>query len=138
MTLDEAIKHCKEKAEELKNQYGELANKRPEPIEEQMRLLQEKHDCLACANEHEQLAEWLEDYKRLLEEKVINVYPNGDVIVQNIRPKGKWELHGKTYYCSECGEEAIDLEPEPDVYSSSYCLTDYCPNCGADMRGKEE
>ena len=81
MTLDEAIKHCKEKAEELKNQYGELANKRPEPIEEQMRLLQEKHDCLACANEHEQLAEWLEDYKRLLEEKVINVYPNGDVIV---------------------------------------------------------
>ena len=69
MTLDEAIKHCKEKAEELKNQYGELANKRPEPIEEQMRLLQEKHDCLACANEHEQLAEWLEDYKRLLEER---------------------------------------------------------------------
>ena len=75
MTLDEAIKHCKEKAEELKNQYGELANKRPEPIEEQMRLLQEKHDCLACANEHEQLANWLEDYKRLLEERT-----QGDLI----------------------------------------------------------
>ena len=140
MTLDEAIKHCKEKAEELKNQYGELANKRPEPIEEQMRLLQEKHDCLACANEHEQLVNWLEDYKRLLGEKSYAMgYQDGlEDVLNDIRPKGKWELHGKTYYCSECGEEAIDLEPEPDVYSSSYCLTDYCPYCGADMRGKEE
>ena len=52
------------------------------------------------------------------------------------KPQGKWELHGKRYYCSECGEEAINLESEPDVYSSSYCLTNYCPNCGADMRGE--
>ena len=123
MTLDEAIKHCKEKAEELKNQYGELANKRPEPIEEQMRLLQEKHDCLACANEHEQLAEWLEDYKRLLEEKVINVYPNGDVIVQEKRPQGKWitENIEKPYgKCNQCGE---------------ICEIDnYCGNCGAELK----
>lgn len=63
LTLDQAIQHCKEKAEELKNQYGELANKRPEPIEEQMRLLQEKHDCLECAKEHEQLACWLTELK---------------------------------------------------------------------------
>ena len=53
------------------------------------------------------------------------------------RSPGKWELHNKTYYCSECGEEAIDLESEPDVYGSSYCLTDYCPYCGADMRGNK-
>lgn len=41
MTLDEAIKHCEEKAKELKNQYG----------------------CLACAEEHEQLARWLRELK---------------------------------------------------------------------------
>ena len=54
------------------------------------------------------------------------------------RPKGKWVLNCKRYYCSECGEDAIDLESEPDVFASNYCLTNYCPNCGADMRGEEK
>ena len=127
MTLDEAIKHCKEKSEELRAEATDLDSG-------------EAQECLECANEHEQLAEWLEDYKRLLGEKSYAMgYQDGlEDGLNDIRPKGKWELHGKTYYCSECGEEAIDLEPEPDVYSSSYCLTDYCPYCGADMRGKEE
>lgn len=40
MTLDEAIEHCRE-----------------------------KEDCSLCGQEHKQLREWLEDYKRLLQEK---------------------------------------------------------------------
>lgn len=121
MTLGEAIKHCKEKAEELKNQYGELANKRPEPIEEQMRLLQEKHDCLACANEHEQLAKWLEDYKRLLGEKSYAMgYQDGlEDGLNDIRPKGEWIFSR----CDKCGA----------YHNSMY--RNFCPNCGADMRG---
>lgn len=39
MTLDEAIKHCKDKYEELKNK------------------------CIVCANNHKQLEEWLEELK---------------------------------------------------------------------------
>ena len=52
---------------------------------------------------------------------------------------GKWERHN-TYHgddvsgfidpdwrCSECGEQMF-----------LYDLTNFCPNCGADMRGKQE
>ena len=45
IALDEAIKHAEEVAEGQKN------------------------ECKACADEHEQLAEWLKDYKRLLEQE---------------------------------------------------------------------
>ena len=46
------------------------------------------------------------------------------------RKKGKWidksgGIEGAWNYCSVCGEQAIDLY-------------DFCPNCGADMRGEQE
>lgn len=40
------------------------------------------------------------------------------------RPKGEWKLDSVGVYCSEC-----KLHPD---YS-----TNFCPFCGADMRGKE-
>lgn len=49
--------------------------------------------------------------------------------VQPIRPKGKWERYGDTLKCPICraiGENIKD----------SYCFN-FCPNCGADMRGEE-
>ena len=50
MTLDEAIKHCEEVAEE-----------------------QEEKECLECAAEHRQLAEWLKELKayRKAEKKIL-------------------------------------------------------------------
>lgn len=87
MNLDEAIQHCEEKERE-----------------------QALNGCFACAEEHKQLAEWLKDYKRLLEE----------------RPKGEWtnispyDIKGT---CSLC------------CYLSNKCYN-FCPNCGADMRKK--
>ena len=59
ITLDQAIDHCKEKARELKQQ----AETDYFPIVEDA----EKADCLECANEHEQLAEWLKELKRYRE-----------------------------------------------------------------------
>ena len=49
--------------------------------------------------------------------------------VQPERKKGKWidksgGIEGAWNYCSVCGEQAIDLY-------------DFCPNCGADMRGEQ-
>lgn len=46
------------------------------------------------------------------------------------RKKGKWidksgGIEGAWNYCSVCGEQAIDLY-------------DFCPNCGADMRGEQD
>ena len=55
MTLDEAIKHAREVAEDKradadwKFRHGRL----------------NADDCISCAEEHEQLADWLEDYKKL-------------------------------------------------------------------------
>jgi hypothetical protein len=50
--------------------------------------------------------------------------------VQPERKKGKWidksgGIEGAWNYCSVCGEQAIDLY-------------DFCPNCGADMRGEND
>ena len=56
--------------------------------------------------------------------------------VEPERKKGKW--HQRFYsqiemmVCSECGEEfSYDAETGVRDYN-------FCPNCGADMRGKEE
>ena len=57
MELDEAIKHCKEKAKELSDKaYSQWGKNMTE---------EQAYDCNECAREHRQLAEWLTDYKRL-------------------------------------------------------------------------
>ena len=58
MTLDETIKH----AEEVMNENLEKTKGRnaSDPI---------AINCFECAEEHRQLAEWLKDYKRLLEQE---------------------------------------------------------------------
>lgn len=56
MTLDEAIKHCEEVAEDNERDgrlYADLDSYKAS-------------ECVECASEHRQLAEWLKDYKRLL------------------------------------------------------------------------
>ena len=57
MTLDEAIRHCEEKAEHLKQGAQNS----------QSMTAAEQADCLECAKEHEQLAEWLKELKRYKE-----------------------------------------------------------------------
>lgn len=67
MTLDEAIKHCEEKAKELREQAGfDTDNERYRMSES------EKADCIECANEHEQLAEWLKELKARREADIHN------------------------------------------------------------------
>lgn len=54
LTLDEAILHCEEKAKEL----------RAQPFKEKMDI-EDIADCKECAEEHEQLANWLKELKTL-------------------------------------------------------------------------
>ena len=61
LSLDEAIKHCEEKAEELRERSDVLSETSTTPKG------QEISDCLECAEEHEQLAEWLKELKELRE-----------------------------------------------------------------------
>lgn len=51
MTLDEAIQHAKDKAQEQR--YYAYYEKKPTMY----------RSCISCAEEHEQLAEWLEELK---------------------------------------------------------------------------
>lgn len=53
MTLEEAIKHCEEKVKELREQ----------PLKEKMNI-EDIAVCEECAEEHEQLAEWLKELKQ--------------------------------------------------------------------------
>ena len=52
MTIDEAIKHCEEVAE----RYERMEDSHDDKL---------KEECLQCAADHRQLAEWLTDYKEL-------------------------------------------------------------------------
>lgn len=51
-----------------------------------------------------------------------------------VRERGRWEkISHYPYYCSCCGEIApLDCEGE------SHYKSNFCPNCGADMRTKGE
>ena len=60
MKLDEAIQHCYEVAEKNEKEYQENS--------EQLGYVEKYYNCKECAEEHRQLAEWLKDYKRLLEQ----------------------------------------------------------------------
>lgn len=53
--LDEAIKHCEEKAEEKRAFANMFVDK------------DDKDDCIECAKEHEQLAKWLKELKSFKE-----------------------------------------------------------------------
>lgn len=63
-------------------------------------------------------------------EKILDEMP----IIES-RPKGVW-VEGDRYsnhVCSICGEEAEDLQ----ACGCCELLSDFCPHCGADMRGEE-
>ena len=71
-----------------------------------------------------------DDYKRECITELINGVPSA----QPERKTGRWIPHededGEHYgdKCSECGE----------WYVMPYGKTNFCPNCGADMRGEQD
>ena len=63
MTLEEAIKHAEEVAEKKFDNAVCIMDKGKSDV-----ALENAEECKRCAEEHRQLAEWLNDYKRLLEQ----------------------------------------------------------------------
>ena len=58
------------------------------------------------------------------------------ITLDDLRPKGRWKAYkpdsrGYTcgFICSSCSAVVYT------DYSQRDCVYDYCPNCGADMRG---
>ena len=59
LSLDEAIEHCKEKAEELERS----AKLHQRPDRDIKGSGKRYLSCIECANEHRQIAEWLKELK---------------------------------------------------------------------------
>jgi len=69
MTLDEAIKHCEEVAEEKENEAQDLEYSK-------LDWRHEANKCSKCAEEHRKLATWLKELKQLKEQMSSSEKPN--------------------------------------------------------------
>ena len=135
MTLDEAIKHCLDVAEQ--NEISAITYKNCKEIKTNMyeKLTAEKaeNDCRECAADHRQLAEWLTELKDLREEKKVLMQECDRLI------KEKGELLSKV-----SGGDALricqleeQLEKAKRLLKSSTnvlnmfipCDEDYCSEC---------
>lgn len=82
---------------------------------------------------------------------IINAEKAIDVIeslpsAESERKKGKWiderpNCYTRKVYCSECGQVALnEVKSEGNVYyprnTFDFALSNYCPNCGAEMIGE--
>lgn len=80
ITIDEAIIHAKEKAEDNRKYAKECEEYANRKIDKFMRLdkihQKDMQSCIKCAEEHEQLAEWLEELKALREVRELWEYNN--------------------------------------------------------------
>ena len=71
--------------------------------------------------------------EQLVRDRVIEPIKNGELVLQtDERPRGEWlepfESNGKTYHkCTHC-----------HISSELILFGNFCPNCGADMRGGED
>lgn len=75
-----------------------------------------------------------------LDKDIVEPIANGNVLMSEDtyeelladRPQGEWKNYKDEHYCSHCGEVVIsDWYTEDEWY-------DYCPNCGASMKGADD
>jgi hypothetical protein len=93
--LDEAIQHCLEVADQ-KETKAKYCFKTPWESDDTAK------DCIKCAEEHRQLAEWLMDYKRLKEERgflIRNEYRRGwhDALCKALRESYHVQCEGEDF-----------------------------------------
>ena len=144
MNIDEAIKHAREVAERNRR----AINFEPgDSVDDDI-----KTNCLNCAEEHEQLAEWLEELKRYREleaklngitvEQIVNAfverieketnegYERGMILTN--ADADMWEAYKALGTPEECRKAVKRQKP-----NSRPCLTDEdsvtCGNCGSDV-----
>lgn len=158
LTLDEAIKHCEEVAEQKDLESGfDTDNERYTMTDN------ERADCKECADEHRQLGEWLRELKQFKEQEpckdaisraeALKVVDDMDIpedmstfeIKSHIgveigtlppatpkRKVGEWIKKNNDYFdwyeCSECGYGS-----DGEMKYNRLCdvRTKFCPDCGS-------
>ncbi len=123
MTIDEAIVHAREVATIQRN--NKKLNDTLGPFSPYY-----NQDCVKCAQEHDQLAEWLEELKQY---RAIGTPEECREAVEKQTAK-KPDYEGDGYYngqlvydtwiCPSCGQH----------YEVDYDSYDYCPSCGQKIR----
>lgn len=120
LTLDEAIKHAKEVADMNYNDAEKFDSN--DSVENYM-----KANCIKCAEEHEQLAKWLEElksYKEAEEQGLLVRLPCkvGDTVWDNdFGYPESYEIKAFSYgYCDSYVEPGIGIEDEIIFYYENY------------------
>lgn len=107
MTLDEAIKHEEEIVKEEQYEYQECVA---------THNMEGATDCVKCAEEHRQLAEWLKELRVFKSRKG-----------QWLRMSDLSEQEDDRYKCSRCGN-VIHYKNKMDLYT----FNSWCSRCGSD------
>ena len=122
MTIDEAIKHARVSSERL-TRLGNAEKALEQPCYKVT---------LEQAKEHEQLAEWLEDYKRLKSEKEQDIYERA---YRDGQDKGLSDGHFAGYNKAiDDFTETIKTSQEAHLwycsdYGLEFCNGDNCEEC---------
>lgn len=127
MTLDEAIAHARDVASEQRMRSGVCTQNGTE--------CDKFSACLQCAEEHEQLAEWLEELQQYRE--IGTVVECREAVDKYRAKRPTYEGDGYApdgtfvwdeWICQNCGTR----------YEVDYDDYDYCPNCGQAIDWSEE
>lgn len=117
MTIDRAIEHARDVAKrrmaEYENHYDKDAHYYP-------------MQCKKCAEEHEQLAEWLEELKQYRE--IGTVEGCRESVGKQTAKKPDYE--GDGYYNGELVYDTWICPCCEKRYEVDYDNYNYCPNCG--------
>lgn len=105
MTLDEAIKHCEEVAEKNKNE-AQMWHKQTKGriVDFCDKAMQEENNCIECAKDHEQLAEWLKELKQLREQEPILSKIKAEIGMY----EADCRLQGGTDECEKCNSNIFE------------------------------
>lgn len=73
----------------------------------------------------------LGSYKRMMLDCIDNAQTVHGIVAFVERPKGEWQPDMDSFYCDQCGVTALEI-------NRKWYKSNFCPNCGADMRGNDK
>ena len=121
MTIDEAISHAREVAECQKMSARLIEDNEyiPESVDKEAII----YGNTICADEHEQLAEWLEELKQY---RTIGTVEECRAAMEKQKTECEWKLEDleQNLYATECENRQLIFEGTPEENGYKYCH--YC------------